>query len=328
MQTHRVTAAWKRWLSVRAYGAVTRLYGAGTPPLTMRRRFERFAGVTRDSLTTRYPNVVFSDHQAGQLWIEGVCAVPNPRVIILYLHGGGYLFGSPASYRDRARRLSFRCNAEVFVPDYRLAPEHPYPAALEDAVAAWAHVSALRSGAAIVVAGDSAGGGLALSLLATVRDSTDELPVGAFVFSPWTDLAATGASVARNEGKDVWLSRRHLEQWSRHYVGQSNVADPGISPLHADLTGFPPLLLIVGDQEVLLDDTLRVEAKARDAGVDVEVCVGRGMQHGFPLTLPWLEESREAWESVAAFLDRCTSSGKVNSRVATAKGAAHEPRGI
>jgi monoterpene epsilon-lactone hydrolase len=249
MQTHRVTAAWKTWLSAKAYGAVTRLYGAATPPLAMRRRFER-----------------------------------------------------------RARRLSFRCNAEVFVPDYRLAPEHPYPAALEDALAAWAHVAALRPEASIVVAGDSAGGGLTLSLLAALRDRAVVLPAGAFVFSPWTDLAATGASVTGNARKDVWLSRRHLEEWGRHYVGKSNVADPGISPLHADLTGFPPLLLIVGDHEVLLDDTLRVEAKARDAGVDVEVCVGRGMQHDFPLTLPWLEESREAWETVAAFLDRSTSA--------------------
>ena len=160
-----------------------------------------------------------------------------------------------------------------------------------------------------MVAGDSAGGGLALSLLAAIRDSTDEQPLGAFLFSPWTDLAATGVSVARNEGKDVWLSRRHLEEWGRHYVGKANVADPRLSPLNADLTGLPRLLLIVGDQEVLLDDTLRVEAKARDAGVDVEVCVGRGMQHDFPLTMPWLEESREAWETVTAFLDRGAITG-------------------
>ena len=103
----------------------------------MRRRFERLAAVTRDSLKAKYPNVVFSDHQAGKLWIESVRAVPSPRRVVLYLHGGGYLFGSPASYRDRARRLSFRCNADVFVPDYRLAPEHPYPAAFEDVLAAW-----------------------------------------------------------------------------------------------------------------------------------------------------------------------------------------------
>jgi acetyl esterase/lipase len=301
-----VTPAWKRWLSVQAYGLVTRLYGANTPPLKMRRRFERLAAVTRSSLAARYPNIVFSDHHAGSLWIEGVCAVADPRVIILYLHGGGYLFGSPASYRDRIRKLSFRCNAEVFVPDYRLAPEHPYPAALEDALAAWRYVSALRKGI-IVVAGDSAGGGLALSLVAALRDSTSELPTAAFVFSPWTDLGASGASMTSNERTDVWLSRPHIAEWGRRYAGASNVADPGMSPLHADLRGFPPLLLIAGDQEVLLDDTLRVEAKARDAGVDVEVCIGRGMQHDFPLAMPWLEESREAWEIVLAFLGRTTN---------------------
>jgi epsilon-lactone hydrolase len=127
------------------------------------------------------------------------------------------------------------------------------------------------------------------------------------VFSPWTDLGANGTSMTSNERTDVWLSRRHISEWGRYYAAASNLADPGMSPLHADLRGFPPLLLIAGDQEVLLDDTLRVEAKAREAGVDVEVCIGRGMQHDFPLTLPWLEESREAWEIVLAFLDRATT---------------------
>ncbi len=309
MQTRRTTTPWKRWLSVKAYGLVTRLYGADTPPRTARRRFERLATVPRASLTARYPNIAFSDHQAGPLWIEAVRAVPSPRRVVLYLHGGGYLMGSPASYRDRARRVSFRCDAEVYLPDYRLAPEHPYPAALEDALSAWTHVAALHPETPIVLAGDSAGGGLALSLLAALRDRGSALPAGAFLFSPWTDLAGTGASMVRNEGQDVWMTRRHIEAWGRHYAGRSDVADPGISPVHADPTGFPPLLLIVGDREVLLDDSLRVEARARDAGVDVEVCVGRGMQHDFPLTLPWLEESREAWDAAVAFVDRRASPG-------------------
>ncbi len=308
MQTQRVTAPWKTWLSVKAYGIATSLYRPATPALTMRKRFERLAAVTRASLTEKYPNLVFSDHYAGQLWIESVRAVPTPRRAVLYLHGGAYLFGSPASYRDRARRLSFRCNATVYVPDYRLAPEHPFPAALEDALVAWAHVSAMHPEGSIVVAGDSAGGGLALSLLAALRDRTEVLPAAAVVFSPWTDLACTGASATRNESRDVWLSRRHIKEWGRQYAGKADVADPRISPVRADLRGFPPLLLIVGDQEVLLDDTLRVAEKARDVGVDAEVCVGCHMQHDFLLALPWLEESREAWETVVAFLDRCASS--------------------
>jgi epsilon-lactone hydrolase len=150
VHTQRTTAPWKRWLSVKAYGLVTRLYGVDTPPRTMRRRFERFAGVTRESTRARYPNVCFADHEAGGLWIEALRTSPGPRRVVLYLHGGGYLFGSPATYRDRARRLAHRCDAEVFVPDYRLAPEHPYPAAREDALAAWTYVAALRPEAPIL----------------------------------------------------------------------------------------------------------------------------------------------------------------------------------
>ncbi|MFW6087299.1 MAG: alpha/beta hydrolase fold domain-containing protein, partial [Myxococcota bacterium] len=192
----------------------------------------------------------------------------------------------------------------VFVPAYRLAPEHPYPAALHDAVAAFEHVRALRPDAPIVVAGDSAGGGLVLSLSWALRERGRPLPAAAVALSPWTDLATTGASVRDNDRRDVWLSRRHLEQWGRHYVGDADPTDPGLSPIHADPSGWPPLLLLAGDREVLLDDTLRVEAAARAAGVDVEVCIGRDMQHDWPLTMPWLDEAREAWKRIRTFLDR------------------------
>lgn len=303
--TRRTTAAWKRWLSVAAYGLVTRtLYGADTPPETGRRRFERFATVKREKMKAKYPNMTFSDHRAGTVAIEGLCSVRDPRRCVLYLHGGGYIVGSPASYRDRARVVSYRCKAEVFVPEYRLAPENPYPAALDDALAAWGHVTALRPGVPWIITGDSAGGGLALSLIAALRDRGHALPVAAFLFSPWTDLAMTGASIAANDGKDVWMNGRSLQTWSRYYVGQGNAADPGISPVHADFTGFPPLLMVVGGDEVLLDDTLRAGARARSAGVAADVLVGRRMQHDFPITLPWLEESREAWEAIVAFVDR------------------------
>ena len=147
-------------------------------------------------------------------------------------------------------------------------------------------------------------GGLALSLMAALRDSGKKLPDAAILISPWTDLAITGDSITTNHGKDVWMNRQSLEIWSRYYVGNADARHPGISPLYADFTGFPPLFMTVGDEEVMLDDTLRVEVKARSAGVDVEVCVGRRMQHDFPITLPWLAESREAWERIVAFLDR------------------------
>lgn len=306
---HRVTAGWKRWLSVLAYGLVTRLmYGADTPVETARRRFEWLATVSRDKMKAKFPKMVFGDHQAGALRIDSLCAVADPRRVVLYLHGGGYIVGSAASYRDRARVLSYRCRAEVFIPDYRLAPENPFPAALEDALAAWDYVTAQRPDAPLAIAGDSAGGGLTLSLIAALRDAGKRLPDGAVLISPWADLAITGESITSNHGKDVWMNRHSLEAWSRYYVGGSDARHPGISPLYADYTGFPPLYLVVGGDEVMLDDSLRVEAKAKAAGVDVEACVGRRMQHDFPITLPWLEESREAWERIVSFLDRAVVS--------------------
>jgi len=303
--TTRESAAWKRWLSVMAYGLVTRMmYGPNTAVATARKRFEWLATVSREKMKAKFPRMVFGDHQTGMLKIESLCAVPGPRCVVLYLHGGGYIIGSAASYRDRARVLSYRCRAEVFVPDYRLAPENPFPAALEDAQEAWAYVAAQRADVPLIVAGDSAGGGLSLSLIASLRDAGNKLPDAAILISPWTDLANTGESMAANHGKDVWMNRQSLEIWSRYYVGNADARHPGISPLYADFTGFPPLFMTVGDEEVMLDDTLRVEVKARSAGVNVETCVGRRMQHDFPITLPWLEESREAWQRIVAFLDR------------------------
>src|SRR5512134_2460733 len=179
--------AWTRWLSLRAYGLVTStLFRATTPPLRMRARFERFAGVSRAAMRRRHPKVVFETHSIGPLPMESVRAVESPRCAILHLHGGAYLMGSPRSYRNRAMRLSYRCDAEVFVPNYRLAPEHPYPAAFDDALAAWNVVKALRPNAPIFIAGDSAGGGLGLSLLVKLRDLGMAMPDGAFLLSPWT----------------------------------------------------------------------------------------------------------------------------------------------
>jgi epsilon-lactone hydrolase len=299
----------KRWLSLRAYGLVTStLFGATTSPLTMRARFERFARQPRETLQRKFPGLRFENHDIGALAIESVCAVGSPTCVILYLHGGGFFMGSPDSYRNRAMRLSYRCGAEVFVPDYRLAPEHPYPAALEDALAAWKVVRGARANARLFIAGDSAGGGLGLSLLVRLRDLKIDLPYGAVLLSPWTDLTVTGASVDGNHGKDLWFTRRHLETWARYYVGSADVRSPYVSPVYADLSDLPPLLLLVGENELLLDDALRVRDAATSKGTQVRVLVGKGMQHDWPLTLPWLDESRDAWRTMSRFFQDPGSS--------------------
>jgi epsilon-lactone hydrolase len=310
-QTRR---SWKRWVSLRAYGLVaSTLFGAATSPLKMRARFERLSRVSRAKLQRRFPRLLFQDHTIDELAIELICAVATPTRVILYLHGGAFFMGSPASYRRRAMRLSYRCHAEVFVPAYRLAPEHPYPAALDDALAAWKLVKTLRRDAPLFVAGDSAGGGLSLSLLVRLRDLGLIMPNGAVLLSPWTDLTVSGASIDGNYGKDLWFTRKHLEAWARYYVGRADGHSPYISPVFADLSGLPSLLLLVGENELLLDDAVRIGDAARGKGTSATVLIGQGMQHDWPLTLPWLDESRLAWNAIRTFVEehsRCTPGGE------------------
>lgn len=176
-------------------------------------------------------------------------------------------------------------------------------AALDDAVAAWQLVRRVRPAARIYVAGDSAGGGLALSLLLRLRDAGLALPAGAVLLSPWTDLSVSGESVDRHRGKDLWLTRRHLETWAQYYAGVADRRSPDVSPVFGDFAGLPPLLLLVGGDELLVDDAVRVRARAIDSDVDARIVVSPGMQHDYPLTLPWLAESRDAWRRIASFLD-------------------------
>jgi len=293
-----------RWLSLRAYGVVTStLFGATTPPVTMRSRFERFAGVSREKLRRKHPNVGFEDLRAGAVPVEVVRAVEQPERVLLHLHGGAYFMGSPDSYRLRAVRFGYRLGAEVFVPAYRLAPEHPFPAALDDALDVYRAVRAARPGLPLFLSGDSAGGGLALALLLRLRALGLPAPAGAILLSPWTDLTTSGGSVDANDGKDLWFTRRHLETWARHYAGAADTRSPELSPVFADLAGLPPLLLLAAEDELLLDDARRVHEAALHAGVGSRLLVGAGMQHDWPLTLPWLPESKHAWREMRRFVD-------------------------
>jgi monoterpene epsilon-lactone hydrolase len=226
---------------------------------------------------------------------------------LLYFHGGGYFACSPATHRPLTLALAAAAEARTFVPVYRLAPEHRFPAAVEDAVAAYRRVIALGTPASrLVVGGDSAGGGLALAALLSLRDAGDALPAGAVLFSPWTDLAATGASVVSNARRDVMFHGGSIAKGARVYLGDTPATHPLASPLYADLRGLPPLFIQASDSEVLLDDSTRLAAKAAAAGVAVDFTAWHGLPHVWQVFASMLPEARAALAEAAVFVRRVT----------------------
>lgn len=239
-------------------------------------------------------------------------ATPS-NATILYLHGGGYYFCSPRSHRAIAFELATRANASVFSLDYRLAPEHRFPAALDDSVAAYR--SLLANGApaqSIAIAGDSAGGGLALATLLALRDAGDPLPAAAVLFSPWTDLTSSGDSMRTNDGRDPMFRASVFPRVAAQYLGDADPAHPHASPLFGKLEGLPPLLIQVGDTELLLDDSTRLESRARAAGVHAELEIWRGVPHIFQIWTPFMPEARQALARAAAFIETETSTRSVH----------------
>jgi acetyl esterase/lipase len=236
-------------------------------------------------------------------WIEPFAPDhPAHRRCILYLHGGAYIAMSARTHRSVTSRLAAGADARLFALDYRLAPEHPFPAALEDALAAWHALSANTPPSGIAVAGDSAGGGLALALLVALRDAGEPLPAAAVLFSPWTDLAATGDSLIDNDAVDPLFFGSWVAPMARHYLGDTPATTPLVSPVYADLTGLPPLLIQVGDSEVLLDDSRRVAENARRSGVDVRLEIWPGVPHAWQVFAPVLPEGRAALSGAGAFI--------------------------
>ena len=231
------------------------------------------------------------------------------RRIVLYLHGGGYFFCSPRTHRAVTTKLARRALARVCAPDYRLAPEHPAPAALEDALRVWHAIRASGERAEqIVVAGDSAGGGLALALLQALRDAGEAMPAAGVLFSPWTDLALTGATLVSHAGSDVLMDGQGLRDATSLVLGQGGLdaRDPRISPLYGDFHGLPPLLIQASDSEMLLDDARRVAERAREAGVDVTLSLTPRVPHAWQMFAPVLPEGRRAIEEAARFIKRHT----------------------
>lgn len=221
--------------------------------------------------------------------------------VLLYLHGGGYLACSAKTHRPITGAFA-NSGLRVFVPEYRLAPEHPFPAAVEDAEAAWDGLLARGYLAnSIGVAGDSAGGGLSLALMVALRDAGKAMPAAAVLFSPWTDLASTGESMRSNAKRDAMFHAPSTSDGAAYYLGGTDARTPLASPLYADLHGLPPLLIHAGDREILRDDSTRLTRRAREAGVSVEERIWPVVPHVWQLAA-FVPEARESLARAAAFL--------------------------
>lgn len=268
------------------------------------------------ALTTAAPlpsDIRYEPDSLGPVAVEW--AVPTnaaPESVICYLHGGGYCLGSVATHRTLVGAIARAACARVVSVDYRLAPEHPFPAAIEDATTAYRAL--LARGVApsrVALAGDSAGGGLTIAALLALRDSTTPLPAAAACISPWLDLTCSGESMTTRASVDPMLQRGPALKLAAAYLDGADAATPLASPLFADPAGLPPILLHVGTAEVLLDDSTRFGERARSAGVDVTLEVWPDMIHVWHAFAPLLPEADRAIERVGDYLGARLSSKRV-----------------
>ena len=277
-----------------------------TPPTGIddfRQKFESFAGqfyVTKDVTTTAV--------NAGGIPAEWIAApgVANDRVI-LYLHGGGYVIGSINTHRELINRFSKAANARVLALNYRLAPEHPFPAAVEDATAAyrWLLSQGIQPNR-VVVAGDSAGGGLTVATLVSIRDAKLPTPAAGVCLSPWVDMEGIGGSMTTKASVDPMVQKQGLLGMAALYLGGQNPRSPLAAPLYADLKGLPPLLIQVGEAETLLDDANRIAERAKVAGVKVSLEVWPEMIHVWQMFAAVLPEGQKAIDGMGKFVREYT----------------------
>jgi acetyl esterase/lipase len=228
----------------------------------------------------------------------------DDQFVLYYLHGGGYVIGSIRSHRKMVSRIASAAGCRALLIDYRLAPEHPFPAALEDALTGYRWL--LSQGYdpdKMAMGGDSAGGGLALATMVALKDAGEPLPAAAMLLSPWTDLTGTGETIRTVNWRDPVLNPKLGVRWALWYLGDSDPTNPLISPLFADLTGLPPLLIQVGTKEMLLDDSRMFADRAQQAGVQVELDIWDGMFHVWQAFAPTLPEGNRAIEKLADFFE-------------------------
>jgi monoterpene epsilon-lactone hydrolase len=259
------------------------------------------AGMTQFPLA---PDVRCEAVNAGGVPAEFVSTPESDEsTVMYYLHGGGYVVGSIVSHREMASRLARAAKARVLLVDYRLAPEHPFPAAVEDSVAGykWLLSSGVKPGR-VVIAGESAGGGLTAATLVALKDAGEPLPGAAICVSPWADLECTGESMVTRADADPFVQRDDLLGMVSHYLGDTDPRTPLASPIYADLTGLPPLLIQVGTAEVLYDDAKRLAERAEAAGVEVVFEPWEDMIHMWHSFAHMLPEGQQAIDRMGEFV--------------------------
>lgn len=231
-----------------------------------------------------------------------------PDKLLLYLHGGAYIMGGCPTHRQLVSHIARAARIRALIPEYRLAPEHPFPAAIDDAVAVYR--SLLTSGLSpenIFLAGDSAGGGLIMATLLSLRDAGDPMPAAACLLSPWLDLAATGESMTTNADSDPWFRPEDLPAVARYYCGVDEIRHPLVSPVFADVSGLPPLYIQVGQDEILLSDSTRIADNICACGGAVDIEIWPDMWHVFQLFIGTMPESRRAIDKIGAYIQSVTT---------------------
>jgi epsilon-lactone hydrolase len=284
-------------------GLITLLRSRAAPPdydiAQSRARFEKTAVFLGGA-----PDAKCEKVDAGGVPAEWVMAPGcDTGRAILYLHGGGYAIGSLNTHRRLAYDISAASAAKVLLIDYRLAPEHPFPAAIDDAASAWRWL--LQQGFAanrMAIAGDSAGGGLTIATLVNLRDKKLGLPACAVAISPWVDLEGLGNSLTTRSAQDPMVQKDGLLWMAKMYLNGKDARTPLAAPLHADLKGLPPTLVQVGTAETLLDDAIRIAEKMHAAGVDARLAIWPNMLHVFPLFAPILSEGRDGCIEIGTFI--------------------------
>ncbi len=249
---------------------------------------------------SRFENSILSHGGADvpALWVHPHEAHEGP--VILYFHGGGYVFGSPKSYSAMLAQLAAKTGLPACLPDYRLAPEHAFPAAFEDALTSYMALTDHPGG--VVIGGDSAGGGLALALLAKIIRLGLPRPKGTFAFSPLTDMTFSSGSFATNARSDVVLPAQGAGEMVAMYLQDADPRDPRASPLYADFTSAPPVWLAVGDTEILLDDSRNIAAAMHDQGVEVSLTEARNLPHVWPLFHGFFPEAHQTLDELSEWI--------------------------